>query len=230
MSTAPRLPADRWAPLTPEALAEALAELILDAAPPDQPARVLLDGPRSAAPDVLAEAVAPLLRIAGRSVLSIAADGFWRDASVRLEHGREDEESYYGGWADLGALRREVLDPLGPGGSRAVLPSLRDPVSNRATRATAQQCPDATTLILYGDLLLGAGLPAELEIHLAQSAAARARRIPAQWSWILPVYERYDEDVEPAALADAVIRMDDPARPAARIARRITEGRNADGR
>ena len=71
--------------MTPEALAEALAELILDAAPPGQPVRVLLDGPRSAQPEELADAVAPLLRVAGREVLSIAADRFWRDASASCQ-------------------------------------------------------------------------------------------------------------------------------------------------
>lgn len=187
---------------------------------------MLLDGPRSAQSGALAAAMAPLLRVGGRSVLTIAADDFWRDASVRLEHGRQDEESYYGGWADLAALRREVLEPLGPGGSRQVLPSLRDPATNRATRAPAVSCADATALIVHGDLLLGAGLPAELEIHLLQSSAARARHIPADWAWILPVYERYDEDVCPAQLADVVVRMDDPARPAARV----REGMIADGR
>lgn len=212
-----RLPPDRWASLTPDSLAESLADLILQAASREQPVRVLLDGPRSARPAALAEAIAPHLRVAGRAVLVVSADGFWRDASVRLEHGRRDEESYYGGWADLGALRREVLEPLGPGGSRRVLPSLRDPATNRATRAAPQACPETTALILHGDLLLGAGLPADLEIHLAQSPAARARRIPAEWDWVLPVYDRYDDDVDPAQLADAVVRMDDPARPAARL-------------
>lgn len=211
------LPSDRWAPLTPEALADALAQLILQAAPREQPVRVLLDGPRSARPEELAAAIAPHLRGAGRAVLAVSADAFWRDASVRLEHGRRDEESYYGGWPDLGALRREVLEPLGPGGSRDVLPSLRDPHTNRATRAPAEHCAEATALILHGDLLLGAGLPAELEIHLLQSAPARARRIPAEWAWVLPVYERYEQDVCPQQLADVVVRMDDPARPAARV-------------
>ena len=34
------------------------------------------------------------------------------------------------------ALRREVLDAMGADGSRRWLPSLRDPVSDRATRET----------------------------------------------------------------------------------------------
>ena len=48
------------------------------------------------------------------------------------------------------------------------------------------------------------------------SSAARRRRTPADQAWTLPAFDRYDEEVGPAELADIVIKVDDPAHPALR--------------
>jgi hypothetical protein len=63
-------------------------------------------------------------------------------------------------------------------------------------------------------LLLGAGLPFELTVHLQMSAAALLRRTDPADRWTLPAYARYAEEVAPAAFADVVVRMDDPRHPA----------------
>jgi hypothetical protein len=203
--------------VAPGLLGDAIAAHALAIAPPGRPLRIIIDGPRSVDLGAVATAMVGPLRIAGRPVVAVTADGFWRDASLRLEYGRQDADSYYNGWLDLDALRREVLDPLGPGGSREYLPSLRDPVTNRATRAPRRSASSHTALILHGDMLLGAGLPAELEVHFHQSPAARARRIPSAWSWTLPASRRYDDEVGPSDLVDLVVRADDPAHPAVRL-------------
>ena len=67
-----------------------------------------MDGPPCADPAVLAASLADPLRALGRPLVHVRADGFWRDASLRFEHGREDVDAYLG-WLDDGALRREVL-------------------------------------------------------------------------------------------------------------------------
>jgi len=81
----------------------------------------------------LASSLLQPLQVLGRPAIHVRADSFWRDASLRLEHGRNDVESLVSDWLDVAAMRRELLDPLGPGGDGRYLPSLRDPVSNRAT-------------------------------------------------------------------------------------------------
>jgi hypothetical protein len=177
------------------------------------PLRVALDGPPAARPQELAEALIDPLRVRGRPPGLVAAETFWRDASLRLEYGREDVEAY-STWLDVDALRREVLDPLGPDGSGHYLPSLRDPVSNRATRAPAVLAGPGAVVIVWGALLLGAGLPFDLSIHLSTSPAARARRTAAEQAWTLPAFDRYDADVRPADWADVVVRVDDPRHPA----------------
>jgi hypothetical protein len=195
-----------FSPVAPAAVPELLANRL------DEPAgivRVALDGPPCAGPESLAESLAAPLRALGRPFVHVRAEGFWRDASLRFEYGREDVDSYLS-WLDAGAVRREVLT-----GER-YLPSLRDPATNRATRAESHALEPRTILVVSGALLLGLGLPFDLVVHLALSPAARARRTPLEQAWTLPAFDRYDAEVEPAALADVVIKLDDPRHPAVR--------------
>jgi hypothetical protein len=176
--------------------------------------RVAVDGHPAAGPAAIADALVDPLRLRGRPVLRVGSDWFLRPASVRLEHGRTDPDAFYDDRLDLAALRREVLDPLGPGGSGRWLPTLWDPGTDRATRAAYRTAAERSVLILDGTLLLGVGLPLDLVIHLRLSSGARARRVTAGERWALPAYERYDDEVDPGLVADVVVRLDDPRHPA----------------
>lgn len=200
-------------PISPERLVEELADRIV-ALPGTPWVRVAVDGAPAAGPTELADALAEPLRLRGRPVLRVSADDFLRPASLRLEYGHEDPDSYYDGWLDTGALLREVLAPLDPGGSGRVLPSLWDAAADRATRASYAQLPPGAVLLLDGPLLLGRWLPFELTVHLALTDGALARRTPAGLRWTLPAFARYQEEVEPAQAADVVVRADDPRHPA----------------
>lgn len=197
-------------PLTADEIAERLADW-LSSVPGI--VRVAVDGPPVAAPDQFAAALIDRLRVRGRPSTHVLATGFWRDASLRLEHGREDVESYLS-WLDADALRREVLDAVVESGS--YLPSLRDPASNRSTREPPRPAEPDLVLLVSGSLLLRHGLPFDRTIHLTLSAAARARRTPANEQWTLPAYADYDADVQPADRADVVVKLDDPNHPALR--------------
>jgi hypothetical protein len=204
-----------YRPVSAAGLPDLLAQR-LDAAQRSGPAlRVAIDGPYCAAPVPLAEALVVPLRACGHDAATIAAATFWRDASLRLESGREDADSF-ANWLDAEALRREVLEPLGPGGSGRYLPSLRDPRTNRATKAPARTAANGAVVIVAGELLLGHELPFDLTIHLAMSAAGRQRRTDSDRQWTLPAFRRYDAEVRPADTADIVIRLDDPRHPALR--------------
>ncbi|MGH8963273.1 MAG: uridine kinase [Jatrophihabitantaceae bacterium] len=175
--------------------------------------RVAIDGPAPAAPHELAGSLVDPLRALGRPVHLVRAETFWHDASLRLEYGHEDADSYLG-WLDAQTLRREVLDPVTTSGS--YLPSLRDPATNRATRERPRTVEPNAVLVVSGELLLGLGLPFELTVHLAMSPGARARRIDPELAWTLPAFDRYDAEVAPQERADLVVRVDDPDRPAVR--------------
>jgi hypothetical protein len=195
-------------PIDPSAVAGALAALI------DRRAgivRVAVDGPAAAEPHTVAATLVAPLQTRGRPAVLIPADGFWHDASLRFEHGREDPDAFLS-WLDARALRREVLDPVVRTGR--YLPSLRDPATNRSTREPIRTVTPGTIVLVSGELLLGLGLPFDVTVHLALSAAALARRSPADRAWTLPAFARYDDEVHPAAIADVVLRLDDPRHPA----------------
>ncbi|MEV0690587.1 uridine kinase [Streptomyces sp. NPDC050388] len=176
--------------------------------------RVALDGAPAGRPGDLAERVAASLRVLGRPSLVVSADGFLRPASVRLEHGRQDPESYYDGWYDTGALWREVFGPLEPGGSGRVLPDLWDPVTDRATRSPRVPLPPGGVLLLHGPLLLRHWFPFDLSVHVSLSPGALRRRTPESGYWTLPAFERYEQETDPAGTADVLVRADDPRHPA----------------
>jgi hypothetical protein len=211
-------------PLTPDGLADRLAEL-LAAVPPEDGAvatRVAVDGPDAADPGALAAAVASRLPALGRPAVVVPAAGFWRPASLRLEHGRTDPDARYTDWLDAGALTREVLDPLGPGGSGVYLPVLWDLERDRAARVPARPMPAGGVLLVPGALLQGLGLAFDVVVHLRMAPAARRRRTPAEEAWQLPAFDRYDDEVDPGSLADAVVLADHPERPALVLAGRLS--------
>lgn len=210
------LPSGPPQPVSPDRLPALLAEWIAGWSHADAGVlRVAVDGPPPAAPNRLADALVDPLRLRGRPAVRVSARWFLRPASVRLERGRTDPDAYYDLWLDGAALRREVLDPLGPGGSGRYLPSLWDPVADRATRADHAAAPGpAATLLLDGSLLLGRGLPLDLTVHLRLSEAALDRRMDAADRWTLPAFARYEAEVAPAVTADVVVRLDDPRHPA----------------
>ena len=200
-------------PVTPERLAETLADLIEDIAAAGT-VRVAVDGHPAAGPEAVADALVDPLRLRGRPAVRAGSGWFLRPASLRLERGRTDPDAHYEDRLDVAALRRELLDPLGAGGTGHYLPTLWDPRTDRATRAPYRAAPPSAVLLLDGSLLLGRGLPFDLTIHLRLSAAALARRVEEDQRWTLPAYERYEQEVDPDGTADVVVRMDDPRHPA----------------
>jgi hypothetical protein len=201
----------RYRPISPAVLAGELTDRI-DALPGPRLA-VAVDGAAGATETTeLADALAGPLRLRGRAALRVSAHDFLRPASLRFEHGRTNPDARYTDWLDLGALRREVLDPLRKGGSGEVLPSLWDAERDRATRAQRVPVPEGGVVLVDGELLLGAGLAFDLAVHLWLSPAALRRRVPDAWA--VPAYERYEAEVDPSSLADVVVRVDDPRHPA----------------
>lgn len=200
-------------PIGPDLLVQELADRLAGERP-GQRLRVAVDGAPAAEPDRLADALVDPLRVRGRPALRVAAEDFLRPASLRYEFGRTNPEARYRDWLDEPGLRREVLDPAGPGGSGRVLPALWDAATDRATRAPYVALPPGGVVLVSGALLLGGGLPFDLTIHMVLSTRALARRTARADAWALPAFARYEEEVAPSAFADVVVRVDDPRRPA----------------
>lgn len=202
-----------WRPADPDTLGDLIAERLLDLDGGGPALRVALDGPRCADPVGFADALVAPLRSRGRPAVVVRADTFWRDASLRLEYGREDPYAYRS-WLDTGALRREVLEPLGPDGSRRYLPSLRNPQTNRSNREPYVVAARGTVLLVAGEFLLGDELPFDVSVHLLLTAAARTRRTPPALQWTLDAHADYDASVTPAEHADIAVKLDDLRHPA----------------
>ena len=194
-------------PSTPAGVVDAIVSLI--SSRPGR-LRVAIDGAPAADPENLAEQV--VLEFAPRCAVLVRADHFWRQASLRLEDGRHDADAWLHRWLDEAALRREVLDPCVEG--RPELPALRDPVTDRSLRTAHVELPPNGVVIVAGSVLLGRGLPFDVAVHVHLTQAALARRTPEDQRWTLPALARYERERNPAALADLVVRWDDPLRPA----------------
>lgn len=211
----------RLEPITWERLTAELADRIADL-----PARALsegeerpwlrvgVDGAPPARPGVLAGRLAEALRVRGRPVHVVSADGFLRAASLRYEFGKRDPDAYYDLWYDTGALWREVFDPLEPGGDGLVLPDLRTSAADRPTRSARVPLPPGGVMLLHGPFLLGRWFPFDLSVHLGLSAGALERQSEPDERWRLPAFARYEQEADPREAADVFVRADDPRRPA----------------
>ncbi|KZM34313.1 uridine kinase [Oerskovia enterophila] len=204
----------RVEPVSPEVLVARVAALVVERPRTDGALRVLVDGHPSTHPETLADLLVEPLRVAGRPTARVSVRDFLRPASVRLEHGHEDPDALLDEWIDVGALNREVLSAVGPAGEGRYLPSLRDPVTSRSTRAGYVEALPGLVVLLDGSLSLGRGLDVDLTVHLALQGATVARRTPPADAWTLPAYARYRGEVAPERTADVVVRVDDARRPA----------------
>ena len=78
--------------------------------------RVGIDGRSGAGKTTFADELAETIVETGRPVIRTSIDGFHRPKAERYARGRYSAEGYYYDARDLSAVRRLLLDPLGPNG------------------------------------------------------------------------------------------------------------------
>lgn len=198
-------------PLTPDELADRLARWI------DRVGavrlRVGVDGDETTGTAELADRMAVSVAALDRPVIRVSTRWWWRAASLRLEYGRHDVESRLTGWVDSGALSREVIDPLGPGGSGRYLTRLRDPERDRAVRDDYRNAPDGAVLLLDGPLLATHELDLDLRVLVGVSPGRLGRVLPPERQWEVEAFTDYARRW-PAP--DVVLSYDHPTHPAVR--------------
>ncbi|MCP2285872.1 hypothetical protein APR04_004808 [Promicromonospora umidemergens] len=192
------------------ARAELLTETATGARQNGEPVRLLVDGHPSTYPERLADALVVPFEAAGRPAARVSVSDFLRPRSLRLERGREDPDSLLDDWIDVGSLNREVLTRVVD--RREYLPSLRDPDTDRATRAGYLDAAPGTVVVLDGTLSIGRGLAVDIAVHLALRPATIHRRTPPDETWAVPAYEQYAREIE--GMPDLVVRVDHPDHPA----------------
>lgn len=200
----------RVEPVSTALLVERLVGLVLGRASGDEPVRLLVDGHPTARPDALADALVAPLEAAGRPTARVSVRDFLRPRSLRFERGREDPDSLLDDRIDVGALNREVLTRVAD--RHEYLPSLRDPDTDRATRAAYIDAAPGTVVLLDGTLAAGRGLDVDLTVHLELKPGTLRRRTPPEDAWALPAWDRYLREIE--GVPDLVVRVDHPDHPA----------------
>lgn len=94
----------------------ALADRIADRVGPGI-LRVGIDGVDGAGKTTLADKLAQVLEARGIRVIRSSIDGFHNPRAVRYVRGKDSPEGFYRDSFNIAAFKRELLDPLGPGGS-----------------------------------------------------------------------------------------------------------------
>lgn len=126
-------------------LLDALAGVLLPVRP-RHPLRVAVDGVDAAGKTILADELAAVIQ-PFRPVIRASIDRFHNPREIRHRLGANSPEGYYADSFDLPALRRLLLDPFGPGGSRIIQTSLFDyRVDNAQISSPFEAAPDSILL------------------------------------------------------------------------------------
>jgi uridine kinase len=194
------------------------------------PTRVGVDGVDAAGKTTLADELAAVLERCGQSVIRASGDSFHRPAAERYMRGHDSAEGFYRDSFDYPALRRFLLDPLGPAGDRRYRVAAFDSSRDERVDAPEQTAPSAAVLVLDGVFLARAELAGcwEYRIFVAIGEGESVRRGAARDAWFLggeeaagQRYERryvpgqrlYLDEAFPIETADAVVDNTNPAAP-----------------
>jgi uridine kinase len=117
------------------------------------PVRVAIDGRTASGKTTIADELAHVLNRIGRAVIRTSIDRFHRPKRERYARGRHSPEGYYFDARDLGAIRRRLLEPLGPGGTLTYRTAVFDLEADLPIDAPAYPAGPKDILIVDGTFL-----------------------------------------------------------------------------
>jgi uridine kinase len=144
--------------------------------------RIGVDGVDGSGKTVFAAELAAHLTGLGRQVVQVSADDWHQVRSLRYARGRDSPEGFWLDSYDYGRLRSEVLDPLGPGGSRVYRQRGHDLASGEVLRGPGTSAPAGAVVIVDGLFLQRAELAGcldlvvFLDVPFEETARRMARR------------------------------------------------------
>ena len=192
--------------------------------------RVAIDGRDGAGKSTFADRVAIALRATGAEVYRASIDDFQNSSSIRYARGPESPLGYYYDGFDLDGVKRELLEPIAPGGSGVCRLASFDVVSDREVPARSLTAGLTAVLIFDGVFLhrpelsncweISVYLRVDVNVALERGIArdvARSHEVAQERL----LYERryvpgqaiYHEAVNPELIADVVIDNNDVAHP-----------------
>src|SRR5688572_3178413 len=137
---------------TRAALLEQLAAAIV-AVRLDHPTRVAIDGVDGSGKTTLADELVAVVRRAGREVIRASVDGFHNPRAVRYARGPDSPEGYFLDSFDYAAVKRELLEPLGPKGSGRFRVAVFDYRTDRAVDSSPRVAGRDAVLLFDGVFL-----------------------------------------------------------------------------
>ena len=135
-----------------ETVVASIAEAISRVVRP-HPVRVAVDGRTASGKTTLANELAAAVKRTGRPLIRTSVDGFHNPRAVRYRLGRMSPEGYYRDARDLGAVRRLLLDPLGPGGDRLYRTEAFDLERDEPVEQEARRASSNAVLVVDGTFL-----------------------------------------------------------------------------
>jgi uridine kinase len=208
-----------------QAIANRLAAIKLP-----HPLRVGIDGVSASGKTVLADELAILLRKMNREVIRTGIDGFHNPPEIRHRRGTMSVDGYVEDSFDYAAVRKCVLNPLGPEGSLSYQPVIFD----HATGTTKQSdpvfaSPDAILLfegvMLFRQEIVNAFdykilVDTTFEVALERAKTRDLKHFGNMQTLLekytrrfIPGQKRYLSECRPAAKANAILANDDPELP-----------------
>lgn len=208
-------------------LIEEIAEFIRHHEP-ESILRVGVDGVDGVGKTVFADMLARVIETSGRPVIRASVDGFHNKRELRYRRGRTSPEGFYLDSYNYGDLRKVLLDPLGPGGSRVYCPVIFDHVTDSPVPTLSSVADQGSVLVFDGIFLhrpelrdvwsLSIFLNAPFDVTIPRgagrgpgwgsadvNAASNQRYIEGQ--------RLYLRENEPQRLANVVIDYSDFAKP-----------------
>jgi len=195
-----------------------------------RPLRVAIDGPDAAGKTVLADEIAGALAGRGRPTIRASIDSFHRPRNERYRRGADSPEGYYEDSFDYALLRRVLLDPLGPGGSRAYQVRAFDHRTDKPVHARVLQATKEDVLLFDGVFLLRPELVElwDYRIFVSADFEETLRRALVRDSPLLgsapeverryrrryiPGQKRYFAIAQPKEVADVIVENTNPFEP-----------------
>lgn len=193
------------------------------------PVRVAVDGPPAAGKTTLADELAVVLRARGREVIRATIEGFLHPRAQRYRRGVYSGEAPYFDNHDDDALRRVLLDPLGPGGDRTFRSAVYDKHTDTALSLPVETAAADSVLLFDGVFLMRPELIDRWELRIFVSTAfertierARIREqavlsaaeVERRWRGrYIPSQQLYFARDRPIDHADIIVHNDEFRRP-----------------
>jgi uridine kinase len=207
---------------------------VIEAVMVAHPLRIAVDGPPAAGKTTLADELADALRAQGRFVIRASIESFLLPRAQRYRRGELSAEGCYHDSFDYDALRRVLLDPLGPAGDRGFQRAIYDKQTDQAVSEPMTVAPFEAILIFEGVFLMRPELIDRWDLRIFVSTdfeetLARARvRDSSIYGSVAGVERRfrlryrpsqqlYFDAVRPTERADVVVRNDRPHLPSWKV-------------